>query len=246
MLISAAVCPHPPILVPAVAGAAARELDGLRAACDDAVGRLVAAAPDALVVVGGAPETAAYGDGAYATLRPYGLPWTSPDAPGKGGEPLPLSLTIGRWLIERSADPAMRAAARHGRPGVRYRAVAFDAPSAECLALGRELAASAGRVALLVMGDGSACRSEKAPGYLDERAAPYDEAVARALGKADAAALAALDPGTSRELRAAGRAAWQVLAGAAAARGFGGELLAAEAPYGVAYFVASWTAAPAL
>ncbi|GGV03699.1 hypothetical protein GCM10010182_22310 [Actinomadura cremea] len=240
MLISAAVCPHPPILVPAMAGEAARELDGLRAACAEAVGRLAAASPDALVVVGGAPDTVEYGPGAHATLRPHGLPWTSPDVPGEGSEPLPLSLTIGRWLIERGGGAAVQGTDLR----VRYRSVAFDAPPEDCLALGRELAGSAGRVALLVMGDGSACRSEKAPGYLDERAEPHDAAVASALGRADAAALAALDPGTSRELRAAGRAAWQVLAGAAAAGGrFGGELLADEAPYGVGYLVASWTAA---
>ncbi|MBE1534946.1 class III extradiol dioxygenase subunit B-like domain-containing protein [Actinomadura algeriensis] len=240
MLVSAAVCPHPPILVPAMAGAAARELDGLRAACDEAVRRLAAARPDALVVAGGAPATAVHGSDAHATLRPYGLPWTSPDVPGDGGEALPLSLTIGRWLIERAGDPA--AQGRGFRAG--YRSVAFDAPPEECLAIGRDIAASAERVGLLVMGDGSACRSEKAPGYLDERAEPYDEAVARALGKADAAALAALDPGTSRELRVAGRAAWQVLAGAAGTGRFSGDLLADEAPYGVAYFVASWSAGP--
>ncbi|WP_199748123.1 class III extradiol dioxygenase subunit B-like domain-containing protein [Actinomadura sp. WAC 06369] len=240
MLISAAVCPHPPLLVPAMAGGAAPELDGLRAACDEAVGRLAAARPDVLAVVGGAPEGVAYGDGAYATLRPYGLPWTSPEVPDDGAAPLPLSLTIGRWLVERAAAPDARGTGVR----VRYRSVAFDAPPAECLALGRELAGSAERVALLVMGDGSACRSEKAPGYLDERAGPYDEAVGRALGAADAAALAALDPGTSGELRAAGRAAWQVLAGAAAAGRFTGELLADEAPYGVGYLVASWAAAP--
>ncbi|MEV5825313.1 class III extradiol dioxygenase subunit B-like domain-containing protein [Spirillospora sp. NPDC052242] len=245
MIVSAAVCPHPPLLVPAMAGGAAPELDGLRAACDEAVGRLAAARPDVLVVVGGAPDTAAYGDGAYATLRPYGLPWTSPEVPEEGGAPLPLSLTIGRWLVERAAGTDARGTEAGGTDArVRYRSVVFDAPPGECLALGRELAGSAERVALLVMGDGSACRSEKAPGYLDERAGPYDEAVARALGKADAAALAALDPGTSRELRAAGRAAWQVLAGAAAAGRFTGELLADEAPYGVGYLVASWTAAP--
>ena len=35
------------------------------------------------------------------------------------------------------------------------------------------------------MGDGSACRTLKAPGYLDERAAAFDAEVARALGAAD-------------------------------------------------------------
>ncbi|XRQ03495.1 hypothetical protein ACN3XK_43790 [Actinomadura welshii] len=242
MLVAAAVCPHPPILVPALAGEAAPELDGLRAACDAAVRGVTGCDADAVVVVGGAPETRAHGPDAYATLRPFGLDWTVPASPRPGAEPLPLSLTIGRWLLERQ-DPGA---------GARYEAIAFDAPPEECLSLGRRIAASAGRVALLVMGDGSACRSEKAPGYLDPRARPHDEAVARALGSADAAALAALDPGLSRELLAAGRAAWQVLAGAAGQGAGGGRtaneeggltaaLLADEAPYGVGYLVAAWS-----
>ena len=246
MLVSAAVCPHPPVLVPAMAGEAAPELGTLRAACDEAVRRLTASEAgrrspvDALVVVGGAPATRSYGADAYATLRPYGLAWTVPDEPAPAAAALPLSLTIGRWLLERGNAGA----------GARYEAVAFDAPPEECLSLGRRLASSAGRVALLVMGDGSACRSEKAPGYLDERAVPFDAEAARALGEADAAALAALDPGLARELRAAGRAAWQGLAGAAGAdtaagdaagQGLTAALLAEEAPYGVGYLVASWS-----
>ncbi|MEU8117288.1 hypothetical protein AB0C21_01100 [Spirillospora sp. NPDC049024] len=235
MLVSAAVCPHPPLLVPEMAGEAAPELDALRGACDRAVRGLAGA--DALIVVGGGPETRAYGGDAYATLRQYGLDWTIPTRVKRDAEALPLSLTIGFWLLERQGLGA----------GVRYQAVAFDASPDDCLALGRELAESADRVALLVMGDGSACRSEKAPGYLDERAAPYDEGVARALGQADAGALAALDPELSRAVRAAGRAAWQVLAGAAAQGGdaFTGELLADEAPYGVGYLVAGWSRAGA-
>ncbi|MFI0368315.1 hypothetical protein ACH35V_10560 [Actinomadura sp. 1N219] len=263
MLVSAAVCPHPPILVPAMAGEAAPELDALRAACDEAVRPLLGG--DALIVVGGAPETRRYGPDAYATFQPYGLAWTSPDDPKDGTEALPLSLSMGRWLLDRQG-----AGGDVRYQDVRYQAVAFDASPAECLALGRDLAESAGRVALLVMGDGSACRSEKAPGYLDERAGPYDEAVARALKDADAGALAALDPELSRQVQAAGRAAWQVLAGAhgpgadaaradaarpdvaraGAARAdeggagrFTGRLLADEAPYGVGYFVAGWSRA---
>jgi hypothetical protein len=95
-------------------------------------------------------------------------------------------------------------------------------------------------VALLVMGDGSARRGEKAPGYDDPRARPYDDAVARALATADLAALRGLDPGLAAELLASGRAPWQVLAGAAAGTGWRGDLSYYAAPYGVAYFVAGW------
>jgi hypothetical protein len=248
VLIAAAVCPHPPLLVPELAGEADAELAALRAACHDAVRRLTrdrdGGPADLLVVVGADETTRAYGADAAGSLRPYGLDLTI----GSGEPILPLSLTIGRWLLGAVAD-----AGRTGGPPARFQGVARRAAPAECLRLGRALAGAAERVALLVMGDGSACRAEKATeDDLDERAEPYDAAVARALRDADAAALAGLDPRLSSELGVAGRAAWQVLAGAAGlpdmtdvpavagGDGFTGAVLADVAPYGVGYFVANW------
>ena len=156
-------------------------------------------------------------------MAPWGL-----DVPigAPGGSPLPLSLLIGAWLL-------------HGRDAA-YVSVAADATPRECAALGAELVAE-GRVGLLVMGDGSARRSQKAPGYTDPRAEPFDGGVAEALAKADADALLAIDPALAGDLLAAGRAPWQVLAGAQKASDAKvAELLYDEAPYGVAYFVASW------
>ena len=46
--------------------------------------------------------------------------------------------------------------------------------------------------------------------------------------------------GKAAMLLAEGRAAWQVLAGAAGGSSWRAELAYAEAPYGVTYFVASW------
>ncbi len=91
------------------------------------------------------------------------------------------------------------------------------------------------------MGDGSACRTLKAPGYLDERAQGFDAEAARALGAADVEALAALDEELAYELKVSGRAPWQVLAGAGAGAGLSGALLHDEAPYGVGYYVAAWS-----
>lgn len=70
---------------------------------------------------------------------------------------------------------------------------------------------------------------------------PFDALAAEALGTADTAALAGLDPVLAEKLGAAGRAPWQVLAGAAAGAGLAGKLLYDEAPYGVGYFVAAWS-----
>src|SRR5436190_16816427 len=108
MLIAAAVCPHPPLLVPEVTGVhgpgapdpAADELRRLRTACRDAVALLLGAAPDLLVVAGGAGQTAEYPAAAGGSLRDFAVPFTV------GAEPvLPLSLTIGKWLLAGVVPP---------------------------------------------------------------------------------------------------------------------------------------------
>ncbi|MFI1717792.1 class III extradiol dioxygenase subunit B-like domain-containing protein [Streptomyces litmocidini] len=242
MLVAAAVCPSPPLLVPDVATGAAPELDAARAACADAVGLLAAARPDRLYVVGPADEGAhgGYPAGATGSFAGFGVDLSvrlgaeSPQPrPRHGGDrPLPPSLTVGAWLLARAgwADAPIEGLG-----------VATSTAAEVCAGTGRELAASAERVALLVLGDGSACRTVKAPGYLDERAAGFDAEAARALGTADTAALLALDAGLASELKAAGRAPWQVLAGAAEGAGLDGRLLFEDAPYGVGYFVAAWS-----
>ena len=83
-----------------------------------------------------------------------------------------------------------------------------------------------------------------APRAADPEADRYDDQVADALAAADPAALAALDPGQDRPLEIAGRAAWQVLAGAAGGEqgqdAFDAELCYRGAPFEVSYVVASW------
>ncbi|MDG6104581.1 class III extradiol dioxygenase subunit B-like domain-containing protein [Dactylosporangium aurantiacum] len=223
-LVAAAVCPHPPLLVPEVAAGAAGELDDLRAACRAAVTHLHAA--DLLVVVGADATTIRREPPFGGTLAPWGIDRRIGEATD---DPLPLSLLIGAWLLE---DVNIG--------NVQFQSIAADASPAECMALGSALTAGGTDVALLVLGDGSACRGEKSPGYDDPRAEAFDTAVAEALAKGDTAALRQLDPGLAAELLVAGRAPWQVLAGAAD-RPFGTtELLRHEAPYGVAYLVASW------
>ncbi|MFF3754474.1 class III extradiol dioxygenase subunit B-like domain-containing protein [Streptomyces sp. NPDC002018] len=267
MLVAAAVCPCPPLLVPAVAAAAAPELDAVRAACTDALGVLAAARPDELVVVGpaGREGRGRHPQGAVGSFRGFGVEvdvvlggagagagaattdvrtgtgaGTASGAVTESGADtdeharrgLPPSLSVAAWLLDRvrwSAAPLSGLGV--GEP------LAAD----RCVRAGEEIAAGSERVALLVMGDASACRSVKAPGYLDERAATFDAEVARALAEADVAALKSLDAELASELKAAGRAPWQLLAGAADGAGLRGELLYDAAPYGVGYLVATWS-----
>ncbi|MFC9548041.1 class III extradiol dioxygenase subunit B-like domain-containing protein [Streptomyces sp. NPDC056956] len=242
MLVAAAVCPCPPLLVPEVAAGAAPELDAARAACADALGVLAAARPDLLVVAGLAdgPGVASYPQGTAGSFRGFGVDLgvrlgASPDGTGdaadaEAGGGLPPALAVGAWLLDRA-----------GWTHAPVEGLGVPEPLAaeRCIQEGRDLAARAERVALLVMGDASACRTLKAPGYLDERAAPFDAEVARALEAADTAALRALDPVLAGELQVSGRAPWQVLAGAAENTPLTGALLYEDAPYGVGYLVAT-------
>jgi hypothetical protein len=230
MLIAAAICPHPPLLIPAATGAAGTgdaELERLRTACHQAVSALLAGHPDLIAVVGGARQTAEYPSRAPGRLHDFGVPFTVGEDHGLPS--LPLSLTIGKWLL-----------AEHAVPPAVWWGIASDAPSADCLQLGEKLAALAARVALLAMGDGPARRARAAPGAPDPEADRYDDQVAGALAAADPGALAALDPRQDRPLEIAGRAAWQVLAGAAGQDAFDAELRYRGAPFEVSYVVASW------
>ncbi|MBB5122212.1 hypothetical protein AF335_16675 [Streptomyces eurocidicus] len=236
MLVAAAVCPCPPLLVPEVAAGAAPELDGLRAACLDAVGVLAAARPDRLVVIGpaGPSGRGSHPQGATGSFRGFGVDVDVRLGQGgtTGERALPQSLAVAAWLLGRTG---------WATAPVEGLGVGEPLETGRAVATGRELATAEERLALLVMGDGSACRTLKAPGYLDPRAEDFDAAAARALGAADTTALTALDAELAHELKAAGRAPWQVLAGAGEGAGLTGELLYDEAPYGVGYFVATWS-----
>jgi hypothetical protein len=244
MLVAAAVCPCPPLLVPEVAAGAAPEMDAARAACADALAVLAAARPDRLVMVGPADETGRgpHPQGTPGSFRGFGVDVEVRLGSGEPHPPhlermapereLPPSLAVGAWLLAR---------AEWADVPVEGLGVGEPLEPERCVQVGREIAAPDQRIALLVMGDASACRTLKAPGYLDERAAGFDAEVARALGSADVPALKALDTTLARELKASGRASWQILAGAAEHTDLAGSLLYDAAPYGVGYLVAAWS-----
>ncbi|WP_405068447.1 class III extradiol dioxygenase subunit B-like domain-containing protein [Kribbella sp. NBC_01510] len=226
-VVVAAVCPHPPLLVPEVASGAAPDLDDLRAACLAAIDQLSTAS--SVLVVGAAAARATYPAAAGGSFGPYGAPGVRI---GTGDPVLPLSLAVGGWLLEQTKAAQLPRA---------YLAVPMDATPAECRQLGQEIADGNDRIGLLVMGDGSARRSEHSPVHLHPRAEIFDTTVATALQHRDLDVLNALDPDLAVELQAAGRAPWQVLAGALTATTLTGDLTYHAAPYGVGYFVASFT-----
>jgi len=210
--------------VPRVAAGAAGELDGLRAACDEAVRRLLAAEPERLYVMGAGERARCHGPGDHGSFAGYGVDLTVRLGPARhsGADSLPLPITVGVWLLGRAGDHPPAAGAQVGPDGA--------APPLDLR----------GRVGLLVMGDGSARRTDTSPGYADPRAAPFDAGVEQALAAGDPADLATLDLGLGAELLAAGVPAWRAAGALLGGGRYAAELLYAGAPYGVGYLVASW------
>lgn len=220
MIVAAAVCPHPPLLAPEVAPGTDDELAGLRDACRAAVSALLAAGPDRVVVLGAGGLPGALDERAAGTLASYGADVRA--GSDDGAPTLPLSLTIGAWLLDAA-----------GWAGPRTYVTASPHLDDDEV------------VALLVMSDCSTKRSDKAPGHLDGRAEPFDASVVEALAAGDPAALSVIDPALGAELGSTGVPALHELARLATAETAKDATVAAHvrydgAPLGVGYVVADW------
>jgi hypothetical protein len=251
--VAAAVLPHPPLLVPELAGTAAAELDPLRAACREALATVVAAA-ELVIVVGDGPVWGVPEPSAPGSFAPYGadvevaLPAAPaaldlPELPAPARLPdLPLSLAVAAHLLAALDRPPARLFAA---------TVPTSLGPGAAAAIGRALTGAArngpatidGPVGLVVMADLSACRTERAPGAFRAEAAAVDDSVAEALRTGKPARLLDLDPALAADLMVTGRVPLQVLAGAFESEpAVHGRVLYEDAPYGVGYLVAVLTA----
>ena len=222
MITGAALAPSPPLLCAQLTGRKP-VLPELRAACSEAVGRMLGEDPEVVIVVGPAVATGTWDPASRLNLSAFAPPLAS-----TGTDSLPLALGLGAMLLDQQGYRGPR----------RLQAIGQDEPASACAKLGADLAGPSARTALLVMGDGSARRGLKAPGYLDPRAEGFDAEVERAVRAGDTGALLRLDEALARDLMAGGRPAWQVLAGALSAPAPVPEVLYCDDPFGVAYLVA--------
>jgi hypothetical protein len=231
VITGAAICPPVPLL--------ARELTGLdpvipelRQVCAAAVTRLVQSRPEVIAVLGPGRCTTIWPADGHFNLGAFAPPLGRRDK--MPGPSLPRSLGL-----------AVRLLGETGFRGARLlRSVSEDEPAATCLRLGAALSGLSDRTGLLIMADGSACRSLRAPGYLDPRAAGFDGAIEQAVRGGDPGALATMDQNLARELLAAGRPAWQVLAGAMPGPVPAAEVFYTGDPFGV-FYLAAWLPGPA-
>ena len=212
-----AVVPRTPLLLPAFDPRSLPELEPVRGAAREAVRRLVTSGTGAIAVVTAPPDAVVADESAGGTLAGYGQEVRA------GGADVVLSRaqTVGAWLLDDAGWTGRR----------------------DYLAADDEVAVAAAD-ALLVLVDGTTCRTERAPRPMDERAEPFDQLVADALATADLTVLAALDEELAAELGADGVTTLGVLARAATTLPRSverrAELLHHSAPFGVGYWVAAW------
>ncbi|TQF66234.1 hypothetical protein FK531_17015 [Rhodococcus spelaei] len=236
MFTAAALVSSPPLLIPALAGAAAAETADLREASLAAALALGERAPDWTVIGVGPTESEVPAD-ARGTFRGYGVDVRISMSAGVAAvaDPdLPLAALIAGWL-RAEASPWSSATAV---------IVAEDTSPVYCAELGARLRdtfdAESGPRGLLVVADGANTLTAKAPGAFDDRAPQAQRELDHALDVGDLEYLRQLDPVACRDLGIAGRAAWQVLAGV-----FGDDAPRCDtyyrgAPYGVGYHVGMW------
>jgi hypothetical protein len=214
--------PAAPLLVPQVAGGSA-DLDAdLRDACRDVARQLTAYADGAVTVVAPVAADAVVPSSPTWGFEGFGVP-RRPDDPRPR---LPWPLGIGDWLLDDI-----------GFSGARdYIGVAADGHAS------RSAPASAN---LLVVGDGSARRTEKAPGHFDGRAEAFDASIAAAIRDGDIAGLGGLDRAVAADLMCAGAPVWRWVCGAIGPDSIEeSSLLVDVAPYGVGYFAGWWRLSP--
>lgn len=222
-VVSAAFVPMTPLLFRHLSGQAdpvadlrAEAVDAVREACRG-VGQILVLCP-----VGGRE---APGD------------WRDP-SPWAAHRVMPTSLAeqVGAYLLELAGvhAPAQYLELPPESPDGTF----YFGSSAQVLDDGTEVDAT---VALVVLGDGAAARSQGAPGHIDERSFAFDDAVAAALAAGDGAALTSYDGEVAEALMVTGRHTWRVARSLLPAPSWA-ELRHRSDPFGMTYFVALWHA----
>ena len=185
---------------------------------------------DLVVIIGAGDTTTWFEQGGIGSTRSFG--GSSRYPVGTGVEEFPQAITVGASVVV--------AAGWNGE----VKALVVDSEATPALheVISKELLAKSEhqRTLVVAVGDGTATRTEKAPGYIQPDAISFDEAINEAIGNADLASILTIEQSTADRLWCRGLPVWQVLAHACtpshSAR------ILESAPFGVNYLVASWRA----
>ena len=252
MISRAAVCPGAPLLIPGVANGLSAQLPELVDACDQAVGTLHAA--DRLLLLCSGPRTRDEGSGTrrVSVVHPAGSRLSSALITGTS-RPAHFTGRLAKSLTAEvpAGSPAgvgvVVGAALLARAGITVPVVAVELAerTGEVTRVLDEALASADRVGLLVVAEGSASRGAQSPGGGSADAELLDASLAAALATGDPAALGlavAVDDAAAARLQFTAGPALLALSELAASRPPDhAELLLDQAPLGVGYLVAAWS-----
>lgn len=214
MISSILFAPQTPLLEPSVAGRAAFELDPLRESLSEATSSLIASTDEVVII---ATESA---DKAVAFI-----------VQGQQDQ----QTTVVKLL----ADPPFSQSVRVNPDSSKGELKAIDEVTKELKALD----SSTKRVGVIVLGDGSAKRTEKAPGFVDHRAVAFDNRLSEIFHSAQLSELSELDFALARELWVWGIDPWMAIGKFVSQSGaqFSLENYFDTDPYGVEYFVAGFS-----
>ncbi|CAN5528167.1 hypothetical protein BH11ACT7_BH11ACT7_16530 [soil metagenome] len=225
VLVAITIVPSAPVLVPALAGAAAAELADLREAVLEAAATL----PDRWIAIGTGPADTSWSPDSAGTFAGFGVDVAVALSPRAAqNATLPLPGLIAGWLRGQVRPTAH----------VQVRTFAATQSSGSALDLGREMRATidADRdpVGVLVVADGCNTLTPSAPGGHDPESLAVQAVVDDALATGDTTALAASPDSVG------GRVPFAVLAGLAAPGPHAAKELYRGAPFGVGYAVDIW------
>ncbi len=237
MIVAVGFLPAAPILISELAAGAAYELDSLRESCTRVLGDVLTRPSEGVVMLAAGEFTGWLADDATGSMASFGVNvegqfvGSPSDATQRASvqDRLAYGHVVGSWLLDRAGYRGVR----------RPMSVATGGGSRAADLLGNLGAPQV----LIVIGDGSARLSVKAPGYFDAGAQSFDQDVTHALASGDPSMLVKLDGVRAAKQMSSGFDAWQATGRALQSQGTQRWQAQSdyEAPYGVGYFTASWT-----
>jgi len=224
-LVGIALVPAAPVLVAELSGRL-RPASAPREAARSVIEQLISCAPDVIVVVAEGDHTEMYDNSAAMHLHRLGGMHRDDYAPG--ARILPIPLAIGAALLRDV-----------GWLGpTHYQLLDASTSAVEAAKAGRELADVEPRVGLLLLGNGSACTTPKAPGSFHPQAEAFNAKLVRVIEAGDLETIREWTPGSFVDQLSDVRVPLQVMAGAVDGKSWPWSISFAEDVQGVFYVCA--------
>lgn len=230
-IVGAALVPAAPVLLPALSGREQSAAPVLDAALE-VIRQLIDAAPAEIIVLAEADHEGVFDNSApWGLNRLGGMPACSTsNARATRGEPLPVPLAIGAALLGHAGWTGPTA----------YHALVRTMLPETAIDSGRRLSTSTRHVGLLLLGNGSACCTDKAPGSFHRGAQAFNEALTSMIRTGDLRAVEQLSAEASAEQLSDIRLPVQLLAGADLTGRLRGSIAYDEPFMGVHYICAAF------